>query len=357
MFGLIGLVIGVVNGLTLIPSGVLSDRIGAHKLIMLSTALTSIGILLFLNSSVATFILGAALMGIAGALGGPSSNVYLSSVSERKRKYIFALRALLGQVGLSVAFILGGSIPDILTSQGMGLVNAFMVVMVLGAILNMVSLAQVLRLTEERGGESQGKLHWPSKRIVMFTMPGILIGFGAGITIPYFQVFFANVLGASKSLTGLIFGISNVIMAIVIVFLPDFAARMGSVKLVVLCHAFATSLMWLIPFFPVLWLASFIFIARAVLMNAVNPITSAFMMSRVRPDERGLAVSLTMLAWLTCNALGTFVGGFLWGSNGLWLYAFIITGIFYTVYTVLYYVFFKTIDDPDAKAEERTPGA
>jgi MFS family permease len=356
MFGLIGLIIGVVNGVSLIPSGILSDRVGAHRLIMLSAGLTTLGISLFLYSSTVAFVLGAALIGIAGALGGPSSNVYMASVTEQKRKYIFAMRALLSQVGLSIAFILGGSIPDILTSNGVDLVMAFQIVMALGALLNLISLFQVLRLTEEKDGEPQGKLKWPSRRVWLFTMPGILIGFGAGVTIPYFQVFFASVLGASKSYTGLIFGISNIVMAFVIAILPDFAARMGSVRLVVSCHAIATALMWVIPFFPVLWLASFIFIVRNVLMNAVNPITSAFMMSRVRPDERGIATSLSTLAWLTCNACGTYIGGFLWGNNGLWFYAFIITGIFYSIYTGLYYIFFKTIDDlPTPKNFEKNP--
>lgn len=356
LFGLIGLVMGVVNGMTLIPSGVLSDRVGAHRLIMASTALASTGILLFIYSSVTTFLVGAVVIGFSGALGGPSINVYLSSVQERKRKYIFALRALLAQVGFSIAFILGGSIPDILTSNGMELLTAFKTVMTIGAILNILSFLQVMRLTSERGSEPQGKLAWPSRRVWMFTMPGVLIGFGAGLTIPYFQVFFSHILQASKSLTGLIFGTSNIVMAVVIAFLPDFAERLGSVRLVVACHAVATALMWLIPFFPILWLASFIYVVRNVLMNAVNPITSAFMMSRVRSDERGIASSVTALTWLTFNAIGTYVGGFLWGSD-MWKYAFMATGTFYTVYTVLYYLFFRRIDDLETKAGERKPGS
>ncbi|HLF05799.1 MAG TPA: hypothetical protein VI893_01260 [Thermoplasmata archaeon] len=138
--------------------------------------------------------------------------------------------------------------------------------------------------------------------------------------------------------------------------LAHYAHRLGSVRLAIIAQALATSLLLFFPFFTLPLLAAVTYIGRNVLMNATGPVGSAFLLSRVKEDERGLASSVNQGAWMLFNGIGTFIGGFLWTSSavasGLWMYAFAGTAAFYALNTVLYFRWFRAMDDrPEAAGE------
>ena len=95
-------------------------------------------------------------------------------------------------------------------------------------------------------------------------------------------------------------------------------------------------------------------------MNATGPVGSAFLLSRVKEDERGLASSVNQGAWMLFIGIGTFIGGFLWSSaavaSGLWMFAFAGTAAFYALNTVFYFRWFRALDDRPA-ASRTTPSS
>ncbi|MEB3851691.1 MAG: hypothetical protein LRS49_03820 [Desulfurococcales archaeon] len=58
-------------------------------------------------------------------------------------------------------------------------------------------------------------------------------------------------------------------------------------------------------------LAASLYLARSVLMNAGNPLLSAYTLRLVPPERRGVASAFLNLAWTVPAGAGRAVGGFL----------------------------------------------
>jgi len=184
------------------------------------------------------------------------------------------------------------------------------------------------------------------RHIAMFAIPQATIGFGAGFVIPYFQVYFEKRFDVPINDIGIAFMLNNLVMAAALLLIPKAAERMGSIRATLATQVGAITLLVIIPFVPppYYWLCVALFIARMVLMNVSGPILTAYMLQHVPQHARGTATSMTMIAWVTSNSLGIFIGGFLWNEGVYWP-QFIICLTLYVVATFMYATFFLKKDD------------
>jgi MFS family permease len=179
--------------------------------------------------------------------------------------------------------------------------------------------------------------------IGLFAITSILIGFGAGLVIPWFQVYFRLKFDASYSNIGYVFALQQFVLALSILLMPKIADRTGSVNTIVITQGLAIIVLVLIPSSPLFALAAVLFVVRAVLMNIAGPIQGAFMMGIICEEDRASATAINSLCWTGAWSLGTVVAGYVmeWNIDA----PFIITAAFYTAYSVLFYLFFKDIKE------------
>jgi predicted MFS family arabinose efflux permease len=145
----------------------------------------------------------------------------------------------------------------------------------------------------------------------LFTMifVQILIGMGAGLFIPYFNIYFVQHLGASSALFGLIDGCANALNALLTLLAPLLALRISRINTLVFTRLLSLPLMLIIGLTSWLPLAAVLYPLRQGLMDMSAGILQVFSMEVVAERHRGMANSSYQAAYQAANALTTPIGG------------------------------------------------
>lgn len=366
-FGTIMLINESSMALMLLPSGLISRRYGTKVPIMAGALLAVIANSIYLTIPDKTVYMGAAVMtGVASALFSPAYQAMLAGkTDEKKRKYFFSLQSFVSMIGFSTAMLVAGAIPDLaknMTSDGLfGYRLAIGIGVLFFALQFTVSVfvkgekgVRKEKMKERRPVKARFRDSKDAKNILKFAIPAMLIGMGAGILIPFFQLQFKLRFNMVPTQIGMVFAFTQITMAAAILILPKIADRIGSVRLIVSAEGLATISLVMMPIvviFPSLAFELFLalYVVRTILMNMSGPVSNAFTMSRVSPDNRALTTSVITVSWIGTHAVGSFIGGYIMGIS-LDL-PFYICAAFYGLATATYYLFFRNMDDAPKNQE------
>ena len=167
-----------------------------------------------------------------------------------------------------------------------------------------------------------------------------LVGLGAGLVVPFFNVFFKNKLGATPEQIGIIFALGNVAVAVGTVLAPIVSSRLGKVRAVAFTQLSSIPFIFGIAVSPNLGFATVSFLARGALMNMVAPILSNFAMEVVQTEERATTSGLTTMADNIPRALGSSVAGQMM-TEGNYVLPYMITSVLYFFGSTLFLTFFQ----------------
>ncbi|GGP20298.1 MFS transporter [Thermocladium modestius] len=167
-----------------------------------------------------------------------------------------------------------------------------------------------------------------------------VIGLGAGIVIPLMSLWFELRFNESARDMSPVFALSDLTLALTVLAAPRLAARVGTVKAIVLTHVSAIALLIALPFSPTFPAASAIFVVRNALMNMGNPLLSSMILKLMPENRRASATSFINLLSSIPRAAGPSIGGYLFGEGNLYSPFFITAGL-YSLATALFYAFFR----------------
>ncbi len=174
-------------------------------------------------------------------------------------------------------------------------------------------------------------------------LPGFLISLGAGQVIPFLNVFIQGRFGLPLASLNALFAITGLGTLVATLIQPALARRWGKIGSVVLVQAASIPFIVVLGFSPIFWTVAVAMAVRNSLMNAGNPIFGAFVMERVRPEERATFSAASSLLW----ALGWVIAGPWYsllqatlGFNAGYTVNFLTIIVLYTVGTVLYWAWF-----------------
>jgi len=139
----------------------------------------------------------------------------------------------------------------------------------------------------------------------------ILVGLGAGLFIPYFNVYFVQHLGASSALFGLIDGGANGMNALLTLIAPLLAMRFGKINTIMFTRLISIALLLTIGFTSILPLAALLYLFRQGAMDMANGVFQVYSMEAVPEQRRGVANSTYQAAMQVSWAVTTPLGGFL----------------------------------------------
>jgi predicted MFS family arabinose efflux permease len=189
----------------------------------------------------------------------------------------------------------------------------------------------------------------------------VLIGMGAGLFIPYFNIYFVQYLGASSALFGAIDGGANALNALLTLVAPLLTRRIGKVNTIVVTRLLSIPLLLLIGLTRYLPLATVLYPLRQGMMDMSNGIWQVFSMEEVRRERRGLANSSYQAAYQVAWALTAPLGGLMIAHIG---YApnFVCAALLYIVAIALLWMRFARkgrdggMDMKGGELEEREKG-
>ncbi|MFH0777764.1 MAG: MFS transporter [Candidatus Eisenbacteria bacterium] len=147
--------------------------------------------------------------------------------------------------------------------------------------------------------------------ITKLCLPAFIIGIGAGLIIPFLNLYFKDLFGASAQTIGVLFAVLQCFMTAGTLLGPLFVKRMGMIRSVVVTQLASIPFMLVLCFsrdFPVVVVA---FLLRGALMNMNQPLSTNFAMEAVRKEEHAVTNSMLMLAWTASWAISVQIGGLL----------------------------------------------
>lgn len=353
-------VVGSVMGMTLvalsIPFGVLADRRGRRKMLVLGNVCASLSLIGFaLTNSFAALLLVAFLEGSGEAAYAVSVGALLADkAGDERRTSAFSLLAFVGWIAGAMG---GFIISSLFALQGLGLSSeeAHVVLYIVVGLLNLSITPLMFKIAEVPVSETRKEI-LPRKSgsvLKKYIAYSIAIAVGAGLFVPLIAFWFSKAYGVSDAVSGPVLGVTNLLTAFVVFASPRLARRFGLVKATVMTQASSTIFMVAIPSSPTFSVAASLYLVRVFLMNLSNPLTQSLIMGLVSPDERGMASGITASLWRLPNSLSQIAGYYLIGL-GLLSLPFYIATVLYAVGITVFWFMFKDARLPE---EARVPQA
>jgi len=315
--------------LCLIPVGIISDNKGRRLVMLFGSAFVggSLVATSFVQANYLLLILSFGF-GLGQAVFMVVQAPFLSeNTSPKERMHLFSASWSLMMFSSMLGNVLGGWFAETLEiSLNLGPVFSKQVTLFLMGLLPLIGFLPLAGIKEKKGegGSSLknfARTLWESREknvIAKFVVASLLLGLGAGLIVPYFNLYFAHVFGLGTGRIGTILAGGQAVMALAMLIGPPLAQRMGRVPAI--CALQGTSILFLLILGQthLLVLALIAFLLRGGLMNAANPITMNLMMENVSDKLKGTSASLHQLVfqlgWTICGPIsgmliaGHFVG-------------------------------------------------
>ncbi len=352
-----------VNNLTALlvalPIGYLADLLGRKRSLLLSAlgmTFSVIGMVLW--PSERAFYAMNILSGVAQSLGGVTMAPFLMENSgEEERTYLFSFSSGLQMASAFVGNWVGGYLPSwvgnffavsAVSSRAYG-GSLFLVGLVaaLGAVPLLFLRTPRLANTER---SVFAPLSYAAEHPLLLgrlIIPMWVTSIGAGLIMPFMNVFFREVHHQPDPVIGSLFAWGSLAMGAGLLIAPVLADRMGKIQLVVLSQAFSIPFLALLGFAPWFWLSAGAYYVRLALMNMSGPVYQTFVMEHVEADARATVASLVSMSWSFGWAFSPMVSGWLQVRYGFGP-PFAGTITLYTLAVFLYWRFFWPRGEPAA---------
>jgi MFS family permease len=170
-------------------------------------------------------------------------------------------------------------------------------------------------------------------------IPLLITSIGAGLIMPFMNIFFRIVHGQPDPVIGTLFAWGSLAMGVGLLVAPVLADRFGKIQVVVVSQGLSVPFLILLGFSPWFWLSAGAYYIRLTLMNLSNPVYQTFVMERVAPEARGTVASLTSMAWNFGWAFSPMISGELQVRFGFGP-PFLGTITFYVLAITMYWAFF-----------------
>ena len=353
-----GVVLGVETVVVIvagIPMGILSDRTGRRKFIILGNALVPPAVFMIGLSQDFTWLLAAGvLLGVAEASALGSWNAIIADQTDlRNRDSAFSLSFVVSNVCFSGGFALPLILPGLQSMLGVGASALHSdILLILGALSISVPFFLWLLLKdyhepprEEEKGENPGEL----RMLLKFSGLNGIIGLGAGLIIPLLASWFLYKFSVQDTYSGPFIALTNVTIAFAAVASPRLSKRYGLFNSLLMTMGSSTLFMLSLAFIPNVFLAGGMYLIRASLMNMASPLIDSYLMGIVHPGRRGLGSAIAAIVWRLPNSVTTFIGGYILyeglttGDHFLYDLPWILASVLYAVGIGLLFLNFRHV--------------
>ncbi len=277
-----------------------------------------------------------------------SAPFFMRNSSEKERTYLFSMNFAVSTGGAFVGSLIGGFLPRTFSFFTQLSQEQFRYALLAGAIVITLSAFPFISIVEEKPDvkahskflANLRKTDW--RLIGKLCVPTFIVGVGAGLIIPFLNLYFRDIFGASAQTIGILFALLQCFMTAGTLLGPLLVPRFGLMRSVVVTQLASIPFMLVLCFsrsFPVVVAA---FLMRGALMNMNQPMSTHFAMEAVRKEEHAVTNSMLMLSWT-----GSWVVSVQWGGILIERYSyvpsFVVAIALYVLASFLYYYFFRNV--------------
>ncbi len=277
-----------------------------------------------------------------------SSPFFMRNSSPVERPYLFSLSfgimVIAGTIG---SFAFGALVDFIGDMYKLEAILAHRYTLTVGILISLFALIpfSLLKMPKVIPEEDRLRLSWaklkPMRGVLLkLSLPYFIVGTGAGMIIPFLNLFFRDRFGQSPDQIGMYFGIVNLTMFIGVMCGPILVKKLGMVRTMVYSQLASIPFMLVLAYsmyFPLVFVA---FLFRGALMNMGHPIGNNFAMEMVPKSFHGVMNALLMFAWTSSWMVSTQIGGRIIEKYGYEL-TLNLAIILYVISSLLYYFAFR----------------
>jgi len=272
---------------------------------------------------------------------------FMRNSTEKERIYLFSISYAVMMFSQFAGFMAGGYLPNMLMRLGFSVskISAYETSLYMSIIMTIVSVIPFSRIDQKPVPPVKTVLRERIKDIdwhIIFRLmiPKILVGMGAGLVIPFMNLYFKIVFGLESDTIGIYFSILQIFMFVGMLCAPFLTQRFGMIKSIVFTELASIPFMLLLAITTDIRIAVAAFVLRGTLMNMNIPISSNFEMELVEDRNRPLTNAVSMLSWNAAWTLSAHFGGGIIEKYSFTLSFFITVGLYFFS-AATYYMFFK----------------
>ena len=309
------------SGLCAVPVGYYSDRLGRKPFLVgsvLLMAAAQLGLCLAADPWLlkAFAVIGGLSLGFVYVNHVPFLAEFTAPENRRQVIAIGFSTQIITRTGLSLA---GGFLPGLMGRLGgftLDQPEPYRWALLLGCGLTIASIGPLLGLQSpsppREKNPAQGGGLWTDgawKILLVFMGISAFRGLSNGITSPFFNVFFEEVLLASTATIGLIFFWSQGVGLPGVLIAPSLARRFGAVPTITLLRVAGMLCLGLLGGLDGLLLGAFIFLLFWAVENTATPVEMAFANEQIPPHYWARMQSVRVLGFQLPSAMGSFWAG------------------------------------------------
>ena len=307
-----------------LPAGYLSDRIGRKPSLLISNFTFALAIMgmVFLRTPLAFYLLNA-LLGLSQSLWRVTEGPFLMENSdEEERTYLFSFNAGLETSSGFTGNWLGGRLPTWLGVLGgvaatSALAYGWSVAAIAFAFL--LGILPYFLLKHRHNPRQTHKkdlspFQYARRNPILLgklISPMLVTSLGAGLLMPFMNLFFRVAHGQSDATIGSLFAWGSLATGIGLLIAPPLADRWGKIEVIVVSQALSIPFLILLGFTPWFGVSVIAYLVRVVLMNMSWPIYDTFVMEQAEPKARATVASLVSMSYSLGWAISPTISGWL----------------------------------------------
>jgi predicted MFS family arabinose efflux permease len=267
---------------------------------------------------------------------------FMRNSTQKERPYLFSFQFAFMLVAGIIGNILGGFLPGVIEARGLVPLLAYRYTLYIFGGLVLIAIIPYVMIHEKPVPKTDQRMRLRGRRLVILKLflPVLLVGIGAGLSIPFLNLYFKNVFQTPTNLIGIFYSLQQFLMIAGLLIAPVIAGKIGKIRTVVFSQ-FAS-----IPFLIILAIthdftfAVVAFLVRASLMNMAQPLLTNFAMEKVKLEQQAFMSALLTIAWTAGWGSSASIGGHLI-ERFSYSVSFFMTSGFYLLSTLLIFNFFR----------------
>jgi MFS family permease len=391
LLGATSAVTGVALLISVLPGGFLADKWSIRGTLLLGAVVGTAGLaVLLMSAELVGIVVGMFLWGMFQGFSRPAAEAMLAnSTVSGDRSGIYARAHLIDQLGMGTGpllnillFLYLGDVWELsvlrsVMSVGIGL--SFLSTLVILAMRKSDMLGDESEalpgaepvnestqavgsdsLAQDGEGAKPGRIRQllqrrPGAKYIphIFLASSFIIGFGAGMTVKFFPVFFRDIYQMRPIAVQLVMGSGLLLTGAATVLAQKLSRSRGRAEMILILQALSISALVGLAFYPSIGLMVALFLVRGALMNATTPLSRSIVMDYVSKKQRGIWSSLQTVAWGLFWNVSALLGGFLIGDDNFRL-CFLITAGIYVLGTSIIIPLVPMIHREGAQAKKAT---
>lgn len=347
---------GIAGAFAALPAGIISDRIGRKASFITGDGGNAAFSLIEITSTApAILLMTPVFRRVFGTLHEITEPPFMAENSKpRERVHLFSVASGTGTVAATLGALVVAAFP-LVTATIAEKIFYYRVAVAIGIVGWFLSLIPALLLKEVVKEKTSARKWSPVSlrnlqsrdTVKKLIIADGLISFGAGLALPFLNVYFKRAFSVNEYYIGVTFALGSLFLAAASFLAPLASSRLGKVGAVFVARTLSVPFIILLAYTAsnaslpgIVLVASFAFIGRTTLMNMSGPVADAFRMELLLPSERATVVGLESAAGQLLTGTASLLGGVII-SAGDFTSPFIAMALVYLSSNLIYLTFFK----------------